>query len=73
MEIIMETYTKECSIEGYPACVTRIYQVASPDPKREGLYKMTEYHEYNDRKNRAYSWAYGKKNQAIIKETFGIK
>ena len=69
----MKTYIKEGNLEGYVDCVTRIYLVASPDPKRKGLYKATEFHEYSDRKNRSYSWAYGKKNQALIKETFNIK
>tara|TARA_R110000823_G_scaffold128457_5_gene256182 strand:+ start:98 stop:385 length:288 start_codon:yes stop_codon:yes gene_type:complete len=39
--------------------------VAKPDPKREGMYKITEYHSCDNYKS-AYPNLYGKKNQAEI-------
>jgi hypothetical protein len=69
----METYTKECSIEGFISGVTRSYLTAVLDPKREGLYIASHHLEFADEKPQKHSWAYGKKNQALIKATFGIK
>jgi len=67
----MKTFT---SIEAYPegTCGFRdngrkIY-VIEADPKREGLYKMSEYQVSDSEKTQKFSKYYGKCNQAKIIE-----
>lgn len=67
------TYSIEASLEGYNSVVTRRNLVATPDPKREGMYKVTEYREYSDLPDRGFSYMYGKKHQAEIRKMFNIK